>query len=61
MSPFAGYGLRFFTSPKLYTVISFKHFPFVKDHYFEGTLRYDKTNAIFNEGGHVNCLLGTIL
>ena len=51
MSPFAGYGLRFFTSPKLYTVISFKHFPFVKDHYFEGTLRYDKTNAIFNEGG----------
>ena len=48
MSPFAGYGLRFLTSPKLYTVISFKHFPFVKDHYFEDTLRYDKTNAIFN-------------
>ena len=51
MSPFAGYGLRFFTSPKLDTVMRFKHFPFVKDHYFEGTLIYDKTNAIFNEWG----------
>ena len=62
MPPFAGYGLGFFISFKLFAMLTFECYWFYKFRYIQNTKRYDKTEAIFSRGGHMNfLLLGTKL
>ena len=57
MPPFAGYGLGFFISSKLFAVLSFECYRFYKAHYVQNTKRYDKTETISGRGAYMNFLL----
>eukprot|EP00493_Phyllostaurus_siculus_P025571 UN25915 len=46
ISHFAGYCLRFFASPTVFSVISFKYFSFFKCHCIKSMTKYDKTKDI---------------
>ena len=50
MPPFAGFGLRFFISTKLFAALSFEYDVFFEGHYIKNTKRYDKTEAISSQG-----------